>query len=94
MAVHWVSRGPRVCTFLKCTIKNLCPRPLGGEGGTQPALSPAGAGRVRGSMVCGPWTHAIILENRPCTHDCSQWTFEKESGSKRPIGGQQGRVTM
>jgi hypothetical protein len=25
------------------------PRPFGGEGGPQPALSPAGAGRVRGS---------------------------------------------
>jgi len=31
------------------SYKNLCPRPLGGEGGPQPALSPAGAGRVRGS---------------------------------------------
>ena len=29
---------------------NFCPRPLGGEGGPQPALSPAGAGRVRGSQ--------------------------------------------
>ncbi len=29
--------------------KNPIPRPLGGEGGPQPALSPAGAGRVRGS---------------------------------------------
>ena len=29
--------------------KNPSPRPLGGEGGPQPALSPAGAGRVRGS---------------------------------------------
>ena len=28
---------------------SLSPRPLGGEGGPQPALSPAGAGRVRGS---------------------------------------------
>ena len=29
--------------------KNLIPRPFGGEGGPPPALSPAGAGRVRGS---------------------------------------------
>ena len=29
--------------------ENFRPRPLGGEGGPQPALSPAGAGRVRGS---------------------------------------------
>jgi hypothetical protein len=36
------------------------PRPLGGEGGPQPALSSAGAGRVRGSKTMGPtetlWT--------------------------------------
>jgi multidrug efflux pump subunit AcrB len=32
------------------------PRPLGGEGGPQPALSPAGAGRVRG------FTRNVILE--------------------------------
>ena len=29
--------------------ESLSPRPLGGEGGPPPALSPAGAGRVRGS---------------------------------------------
>jgi hypothetical protein len=28
-----------------------CPRPFGGEGGAHPALSPAGAGRVRGSRL-------------------------------------------
>ena len=31
-----------------------CPRPLGGEGGPQPAFSSAGAGRVRGSKTLGP----------------------------------------
>jgi hypothetical protein len=33
------------------TVEDEClsPRPLGGEGGPQPAHSPAGAGRVRGS---------------------------------------------
>ena len=31
-----------------------CPRPLGGEGGLQPAFSSAGAGRVRGSKTLGP----------------------------------------
>jgi len=30
------------------------PRPLGGEGGLQPAFSSAGAGRVRGSKTLGP----------------------------------------
>jgi hypothetical protein len=29
--------------------ERLSPRPFGGEGGPQPAISPAGAGRVRGS---------------------------------------------
>jgi hypothetical protein len=31
-----------------------CPRPLGGEGGPQPAFSSAGAGRVRGSKTLRP----------------------------------------
>ncbi len=38
-----------VYTFSPPTLENLCPRPLGGEGGPPPAFSSAGAGRVRGS---------------------------------------------
>ena len=33
-----------VSTFSKRTIENLCPRPLGGEGGPQPPLSSGGGG--------------------------------------------------
>ena len=35
----------RASTFPKRTFQDLSPRPLGGEGGPQPALSSAGAGR-------------------------------------------------
>ena len=43
---------PRVGVLSRIIIDN-APLPLGGEGGPQPALSSAGAGRVRGSLpIC------------------------------------------
>ena len=40
--------------FQQRSIEIYVPRPLGGEGGLQPAFSSAGAGRVRGSKALGP----------------------------------------
>ncbi len=52
----WIGTGRMpvsgVCTFSKCTIQESLPSVAAAtEGGPQPALSPAGAGRVRGSRL-------------------------------------------
>ena len=46
--------GGRANLFPAEIMRILVPRPLGGEGGLQPAFSSAGAGRVRGSKTLGP----------------------------------------
>ena len=46
--------GGQANLFLAEIEESHVPRPLGGEGGPQPAPSPAGAGRVRGSKTLGP----------------------------------------
>jgi len=53
----------------KVERKTLRPRPFGGESGPQPALSPAGAGRVRGSPPCREDEPRSLLQSvRPKRH--------------------------
>src|SRR5579862_7957646 len=47
-----------MCSSKEKKLKIYSPRPLGGEGGPQPALSSAGAGRVRGFL---PFANPLAL---------------------------------
>ena len=82
---------PRVSTFVGRSISEfLCPRPLGGEGGSHPALSPAGARRGEGVHARASYPDASgndpTASKTFCTNiSGASWTMPLEKRGATPL---------